>query len=381
MKLKQILAGATLLLSAAATAAQPLAPAGKITPPAANPAPADSIYLMAYFTAPQQHLFYAWSNDGLNWQQANDGKPIFNAFDDNIWMRDPYLNSVTIDGKTTYHLVHTWGWDNPAIFHWQSDDLLHWTAANGAADTESGRIYLMDGKEGRPLSPNAWAPEFTYVPEEQLYYVYWSSRVDGRQLHYVATTPDWLTFSSPQPLFDPGFTAIDLTVVRHGDTFYGFYKDERDGKKTILAATSATLAPGACTFGDNPRRVLPDGYNVEVEGPTVFPRLGGNGYIGYFDKFIGDTGLSYITCTALPHPGNPGNPAPGTPAPGKAAPSDLSDESDESDESDLSDLSDPSDLSQPGSPHWELVPDSLVTNVPDVKHGSVIAIPRHLLPL
>lgn len=326
MKAKQILAGIAML--AAATSASAKSPATDI-----SQLP-DSVYLMAYFTSPAQHLFYAWSTDGLNWQQANGGKPVFTAYDESIWMRDPYLNRVTRDGKDTFHLVHTWGWDNPAIFHWQSDDLIHWTAADGGTTTDSGKIYVMDGKEGRPESPNAWAPEFTYVPEDDTFYIYWSSRIDDRQRHYVTTTRDWKTFTTPRPLFDPGFTAIDLTVVRQGDTFYGYYKDERNGEKTILAATTSNLDPAVDTFGDTPVRVLPKDYGIEVEGPTVFRTIGGDGYIGYYDKFIGDTGLSYIRCTDL----------------------------------------------QKGD--WQLIPDTEVTNVPEVKHGSVTIISRdELLPL
>lgn len=332
MKAKKILAAMTVI-AAAFSAASPAA-ASPTAPEEIdiNQLP-DSVYLMAYFTSPAQHLFYAWSTDGLNWKEANGGKPVFSAYDDNLWLRDPYLNRVTRDGKDTFHLVHTWGWDNPAIFHWQSDDLIHWTAANGDTDTDSGKIYVMGGKEGRPSSPNAWAPEFTYVPEDDLFYIYWSSRVDDRQLHYITTTRDWLTFATPQPLFDPGFTAIDLTVVRAGDTFYGYYKDERNGEKTILAATTTNLDPVIDTFS-SPKRVLPADYTTEVEGPTVFPEIGSKGYIGYFDKFNGDAGLSYMRCTDL------------------------------------------------AKGDWQMIPDSLTTNVPEVKHGSVIIISRdELLPL
>ncbi len=324
MKLKSILAATALAATASSSAATPKETLSQLP---------DSVYLMAYFTSPAQHLFYAWSTDGLNWQQANDGQAVFTAYDDTVWMRDPYLSRVTRDGKDTYHLVHTWGWDNPAIFHWQSDDLINWTAADGGTTTASGKIYVMDGKDGRPQSPNAWAPEYTYVPEDDLFYIYWSSRVDDRQLHYVTTTRDWITFTTPRPLFDPGFTAIDLTVVRQGDTFHGYYKDERNGEKTILYATTRSLDPAVDTFHDK-GRILPADYTTEVEGPTVFPKIGGKGYIGYFDKFNGDAGLSYIECTDL-------------------------------DKND-----------------WKLIPDTEVTNVPDVKHGSVITISRdQLLPL
>lgn len=286
----------------------------------------DSLYLMSYFKGPAQHLFYAVSEDGLNWEEANGGQPVFCAFDDRIWMRDPYMQRVDKDGNTTYHLVHTWGWDNPAIFHWESSDLKNWHAADGGTDTDSGKIYVMDGKNGNPSSPNAWAPEFTYVPEEDLYYVYWSSRVDGRQLHYVTWTKDWLNFSTPQVLFDPGITAIDLTVVPHDGKYYGFYKDERNGKKTILRAVTTSLNPEVDTF-KGVEEVYPEGFNTEVEGPSVFRKYDGSGWIAYSDEFNGDKGLIFAECDDLEGP-------------------------------------------------WRIIPKDKITNVPDVKHGSVIKVSR-----
>lgn len=173
MKLKSILAATALAATASTSAATPAETLSQLP---------DSVYLMAYFTSPAQHLFYAWSTDGLNWQQANGGEPVFTAYDDTVWMRDPYLSRVTRDGKDTYHLVHTWGWDNPAIFHWQSDDLINWTAADGGTTTDSGKIFVMDGKDGRPQSPNAWAPEYTYVPKKT------SSTSTGRHASTTASS-------------------------------------------------------------------------------------------------------------------------------------------------------------------------------------------------
>lgn len=286
----------------------------------------DSVYLMAYFKSPAQHLFYAVSEDGLNWDEINRGRPIFTAFDDKIWMRDPFLQRVDKDGVSTFHLVHTWGWDNPAIFHWESDDLVNWRAANGKKDTESGKIYLMDGKEGRPSSPNAWAPEFTYVPEEDTFYLYWSSRIDDRQIHYVSSTKDWLNFSTPRVLFDPGITAIDLTVVPYLGKYYGFYKDERNGRKTILRAVTTSLNPEVDTFSGI-TDVLPPDFKTEVEGPSVFEKIGGDGWIAYVDEFNGDKGLVFAECNDLEKP-------------------------------------------------WEVIPKDKIRNVPDVKHGSVIKVSR-----
>lgn len=255
----------------------------------------DSVYLMSYFKASAQHLFYAYSRDGKTWTDINGSRPVFNAYDDEVWLRDPYLHRVTHNGKTKFHLIHTWGWDHPALFHWESDDLIHWTAANGGTRTDDGKIMLMDGHDGGPVSPNAWAPEFTYDGQTGTFYLYWSSRIGDRQVHHYCTTKDWLTFSTPAVYFDPGFTAIDMTILKEGDTYYAYYKDERNGEKTIRCATSKSLDPRVQRFeGSTP--LLPSRY-IEVEGPEVFPAIGGKGWFLYFDKFNGDRGVSYTGCT------------------------------------------------------------------------------------
>ena len=202
---------------------------------------------------------------------------------------------VTHNGKTKFHLIHTWGWDHPALFHWESDDLIQWTAANGGTRTDDGKIMLMDGHDGGPVSPNAWAPEFTSDGQTGTFYLYWSSRIGDRQVHHYCTTKDWLTFSTPAVYFDPGFTAIDMTILKEGDTYYAYYKDERNGEKTIRCATSKSLDPRVQRFeGSTP--LLPSRY-IEVEGPEVFPAIGGKGWFLYFDKFNGDRGVSYTGCT------------------------------------------------------------------------------------
>ena len=289
-----------------------------------EPHPADSVYLMAYFKAGSQHLFYAYSRDGKTWTDLNGTRPVFAAYDNGIWLRDPYLQRVTRNGKSRFHLVHTWGWDHPAIFHWESDDLIHWTAANGSTRTEDGKVMLMDGSKGGPQSPNAWAPEFTYDETADIFYLYWSSRIGDRQVHHYCTTRDWLEFSTPAVYFDPGFTAIDMTILKAGGTYYAYYKDERNGEKTIRCATSKSLDPNVQRFeGDTP--ILPSRY-IEVEGPEVFPALGGKSWFLYFDKFNGDRGTSFARCA------------------------------------------------DPSRHQWYPVPDGEIRNPTDVKHGSVVII-------
>ena len=128
----------------------------------------------------------------------------------------------------------------------------------------------------------------------------------------------------PDVYFDPGFTAIDMTILKHGGTYYAYYKDERNGEKTIRCATSKSLDPNVQRFeGDTP--ILPSRY-IEVEGPEVFPALGGKSWFLYFDKFNGDRGTSFARCA------------------------------------------------DPSRHQWYPVPDGEIRNPTDVKHGSVVII-------
>lgn len=287
----------------------------------------DSVYLMSYFKGNPQHLFYAYSENGLDWKDINYGEPVFDAFDKNIWLRDPYMKRVVKNGISTFHLVHTWGWDNPAIFHWESTDLIHWKAANGGVTNDDGKIFVMDGKNGNSLGPNAWAPEFIYDSSTELFYIFWSSNTGGYQKHHYCTTKDWLSFSPSAVLFDPGFTAIDLTILPYEGTYYGFYKDERGGQKRIRLATTKSLDPTIQAF-EGSKDVLTGGYSVEVEGPEVFKAIGQNKWFLYWDKFINDQGVSYAFS------------------------------------------------SNPVTEKWYMIPDSLVTNPSQVKHGSVEIISK-----
>jgi hypothetical protein len=254
----------------------------------------DSVYFMSFFKGSAQKLHYAYSYDAKTWVDINNSNPVFNAYDDGIWLRDPYLKKVTINGVTKYHLVHTWGWNNPTIFHWESTDLIHWTAANGLKTAAAGKIPVMDGKNGNGTSINAWAPEFSYDAASATFYVYWASdNGTGYLQHYYCTTKDWITFTPSALYFDPGFTTIDMTILKKDGTYYAYYKDERTGQKKIRVATSTSLNPAVQRFSGT-TEVMPT-YTTPAEGPEIFKSIGENKWNLYWDKFDGDLGLSYAT--------------------------------------------------------------------------------------
>ena len=161
-------------------------------------------YLMAYF-GPQEKLFYAWSRDARNWRALNNGKPVFDA---RVRLRDPFINRV----KGKFHMVHTKGWDHPTIFHWESVDLINW---------QGGPVDVVD-----PSKKRAWAPEFYYSAEEDLFYVFWASIHNGHNAIHYLTTKDWrnINVDDSAVYYDIGIHDIDLTIVEYNGTYYGFHK-------------------------------------------------------------------------------------------------------------------------------------------------------------
>ena len=251
-----------------------------------NPVPdQDLVYLMAYFTGNSgilERVYYAYSVDALAWNNINAARPVFNAYDDSVRVRDPYM--LKVNGK--FHLVHTAGWDNKYVFHWESNDGITWSGANGQRNRAAGQINVVP--DGNP-APNAWAPEFYWDGEK--FYLFWSSRDwdlngDGQatgdeervKLFYVTTT-DWLSFSAPQLLFDPGFSAIDLNVLSEGGTVYGIYKTEfgiREDRRSLLAkGDSITSLSGT-------EDILPGVRGVE--GPQFLKLIDGS-FVLYYDFF------------------------------------------------------------------------------------------------
>lgn len=229
--------------------------------------PRYTAYLMAYF-GPEEKLFYAVSDDARQREALNGGKPVFDA---KVRLRDPFVNRV----KGTFHLVHTKGWDHPTIFHWESPDLIHWTG---------GPIDVVE-----PVKKRAWAPEFLYVEEEDIFYVYWASIHNGHNtMHYVMTR-DWtdITPGRSAVWYDIGIHDIDLTIVAHNGIYYGFHKpgdvDDRMGNRL---STTTSLDPKKDSFAkDGHGKEVFNGQIRPTEGPEVIRVIGQEKWYIYGDPF------------------------------------------------------------------------------------------------
>lgn len=189
----------------------------------------DAPLLFAYFTTGKGEadgLKLAVSEDGFTFRTLAGGHSLLvPQVGEKALMRDPFL----LHDGSTYHLLWTTAWDGVTIGHATSTDLIHWSAQRA--------IAVMGDVPG---TRNCWAPEAIYDARARCYRIFWSSTVEGRfsetggtsesgynhRLWY-ASTSDFQTFTSAQPLYDPGFSVIDGSFTRGRDgALYLIVKDE-----------------------------------------------------------------------------------------------------------------------------------------------------------
>ncbi len=216
-------------------------------------------------------LHLAYSYDGLHWTPLNQNRPIMPVTENNQRIRDPFVQRGQ-DGN--FHLLATGGSLPTDIYYARSTDLIHW-------DEQRSLPVMRSVSEAR----NAWAPEFIFDPEQNNYFVFWSSSCgrhgwDDSRI-WCARTEDFRTFSEPRVLFDPGFTVIDATIARSEDTFYMFFKDERFGHahgehRYIQLATAPAL--------DGPYELVPGAITPSItEGPAVIRSIDPDRWLLIYD--------------------------------------------------------------------------------------------------
>jgi hypothetical protein len=237
------------------------------------------ICLFSYFKGHGDGLHLAVSKDGYRWQALKDDNVLlFPSAGKEKIMRDP---CVYYGNDDRFHLVWTCGWHERGIGYASSSDLIHW----------SEQVYL-PVMEHEEKARNCWAPEIFFDEQKSEYLIYWSSTVDGmfpethpygddglnHRIYYV-TTSDFRTFSETKLFYDPGFNVIDANIVRNGEGFLLFMKDETlsPPKKHIRFA-----------HGKNPRSFDEPGDAITLnhywaEGPTAIHL--NNEWLVYFDKY------------------------------------------------------------------------------------------------
>jgi hypothetical protein len=241
-------------------------------------------YLFSYFIGEKDGLHLAWSKDGLKWQVFIDGgqekiflKPALSG--DNL-MRDP---CILLGPDKVFRMVWTDSWHDQTIGYASSKDLLIWSKQRSLPVMKT-----------EPTARNAWAPEIQYDEAGKQYLIFWSSTIPGRfpetadtaedgldHRIYLTTTPDFVAFSPTTLFFDPGFCAIDATLVSFKNKFYMILKNEtlnpRPAKNLYLATSDCMGGPYTNVTG--PIATKPSHW---IEGPTAIQ--------------IGDKVLIYYDC-------------------------------------------------------------------------------------
>lgn len=281
--------------------------------PARSPAPRQAEYagyLFTYFTGEgtadgeQVHFALSEGNDALRWRELNGGAPVLTSTQGDRGVRDPFLlrspdrdryfliaTDLRMYGNGDWEQVQRTGSRSLAV--WESTDLVTWS---------DQRVVQV----APPTAGNVWAPKAHHDPERDAYVVFWASKLyaeedpdhTGDTYHRMlyATTRDFVTFSEPQVWHDPGHSVIDSTLVREGDTYYRFTKDERSPDSGTACAKFLTQERSHYLL-DPSYELVAEGIGSPAlsqgEGPAVFrsnteekwylfiDEFGGRGYVPF----------------------------------------------------------------------------------------------------
>jgi hypothetical protein len=261
--------------------------------PAADPAiPPGQALIFTSFRGDGDGLHLATSRDGYAWTALNGDRPVFQPKVGGGLVRDP---NIVRGPDDRFHMVWTTGWTHSAIGYASSKDLLHWSDVR--------QIEVMKDENAR----NVWAPELFHDDANGRFLIFWASTIPGRfpetdatgddgynHRTYVTTTKDFQTFTPTKLFHDPGFNSIDSTIVRDGDRYAMFIKDETrepPAKNIRVAFADAPSGP----FGA-PSPPITGAY--WAEGPSAI-KLGDRWFV-YFDRYV-DHRYGLVTSPDLIH--------------------------------------------------------------------------------
>lgn len=258
-------------------------------------------YLFAYFVGDgsgQESIYFAVSEDGMNWTGLNNGEPVFVSTLGTTGLRDPFIIRSPEGDK--YYLIATdlcigkskdWGKaqteGSTSIMVWESADLITWSEQRMA-------------KINVDTAGCTWAPEAYYNKEIGEYMVFWASKTadDGysKQRIYYVTTKDFTTFSEPKVWMDYPHSVIDATIIEEDGIYYRFVKNEETRQIFMESATSLL---GEWTTMES--KMLKSKHGVE--GPAIFEFheedvVDGQKYALLLDNYVG-IGYYMLTTDSL----------------------------------------------------------------------------------
>lgn len=235
-------------------------------------------YFFTYFAgegyADGEQIYFAASEDGLNWTDLNKNNPVLTSTLGEKGVRDPFIirspegdkfymiaTDLKIYGNGDWNAAQNSG--SQALMVWESTDLVNWS---------DQRMVTVSAAIGAGCT---WAPEATYDELTGEYVVYWASRtpaVDGKQRLYYAKTRDFYTFTEPKVWIDMDQSAIDSTVLKENGTYYRFTKNEGGETNSVGAKTKSIFMEKSNQLLGDYSHIPSDSLNNNqwVEGPTIF---------------------------------------------------------------------------------------------------------------
>ncbi|MGO4937840.1 glycoside hydrolase family 43 protein [Fundicoccus sp. Sow4_H7] len=250
-------------------------------------------YLFVHFIGEgpdEEQVYFSLSNDGLNFEDLNQGQAILKSSIGEKGARDPFI--IYDEQHNKYFIIATdlriekgLGWQTAIhsgsrdILVWESDDLIHWTKERS--------VTLAPQEAG-----NLWAPEVIYDDYKESFLVFWASQVKGKHCIFYAYTKDFVIFTNPELFIEKTEDVIDTTIVYDQGFYYRFTKNEENSRIFMDRSTDLT--------GDyNP---IHSSYLEQlegVEGPQIYQLDDGVTWALITDQFKKGTGYSIALSTDL----------------------------------------------------------------------------------
>ena len=223
----------------------------------------ESAYLYTSFRGSGDGLHLASSADGLKWNDL--GRVFLRPAVGEKLFRDPHLFR---DSTGLFHLVWTSGWRDPGIGYATSPDLTRWSPQRHLP--LAARI---------PGARNAWSPEIVHDAAKNHFVITWVSDVPGwfdeeggpphpNNRTYGVTTRDFVEFSDPMLLIEPGFDHLDTTVLSWQGKYIALFRQGDEGKRRgahHAAVADSPTGPYRMLSGAVPPQTRAEGATVLVQ--------------------------------------------------------------------------------------------------------------------
>ncbi|KAJ4116146.1 hypothetical protein NW768_011118 [Fusarium equiseti] len=275
-------------------------------------------YAFSYFTGNSlegEKIYFAASkgNNALDWTELNGGKPVLSSTKGTKGLRDPFvIRSVEGDKffliATDLSIGSGTSWGDAVrkgslyLEIWESSDLINWS--------EQRHVKVSPDNAG-----NTWAPEAFWDDEKNSYVVFWASSLydtadhsdDSYHRMMYSLTKDFKTFSAPEIWQDSKTSRIDTTVIKSGDSFYRFTKDEGSvsGCTDIIQEKSSSFLAPVDDWTVQATCIGADAGLQAVEGPTAFKAnpsdVNGDKFYLFVDEY-GGKGYVPLETTNLDKP-------------------------------------------------------------------------------